>query len=399
MQKNISDTFKATLLLGTTLTVMAGAIVAPALPQISKQFSDIPSIDLLSRLILTLPALFMAILAPLAGYFTDKTGRKNVLLVSLILYAIAGTSGLYLNNLFMILVGRAVLGIAVGGIITAVITLIGDFFEGEKRSQFMGLQAAFAGLGGLVFISLGGFFADIHWRMPFAIYFFALVIFALAYYAVQEPDISQNSGKNDHSEIVFRQNSIPLSIYLIYLMSFFSMIVFYMIPVQMPFMLNAMKGISNTEIGFAIAFVNLASVTTSLLYKNLKKRMKFSTLMAMVYFIIFLGYWIISIADSYLMVIPGILVSGFGFGLMMPNINLWLISLAPPALRGRLVGYLNFSLFLGMFSSPILIQPLIGITGLYNTFFFTAVILLFMSMAFAVFSYRRKLKVFVTGKV
>ncbi len=399
MEKNISGFFKATLLLGTTLTVMAGAIVAPALPQISKQFSDVPSIELLSRLILTLPALFMAILAPVAGYFIDKTGRKNVLLISLVLYAVAGTSGLYLNNLIMILVGRAVLGIAVGGVITAVITLIGDYFEGENRSRFMGLQAAFAGLGGLVFISLGGFFADIHWRMPFAIYIFALVILALAYYAVKEPHIAEESKTDKESDTLFRQNQIPLSVYLIYVMSFFSMVIFYMIPVQMPFMLNAMKGISNTEIGFAIAFVNLASVTTSLLYKYLKKRLRFSTIMALVYLCVFMGYWIISSADSYLMVIPGILVSGFGFGLMMPNINLWLISLAPPLLRGRLVGYLNFSLFLGMFSSPIIIQPLIGFTGLYNTFFFTAVILLFTSMAFGVFSYRRKLRAFVTSKI
>lgn len=398
MEKNITGLFKSTLLLGTTLTVMAGAIVAPALPQISKQFSDVPSVELLSRLILTLPALFMAILAPVAGYFVDKTGRKNVLLISLVLYTIGGTSGLYLHNLTMILVGRALLGIAVGGVITAVITLIGDYFVGEKRSRFMGLQAAFAGLGGLVFISLGGFFADIHWRMPFAIYFFALIILVLAYYAVKEPEIEKQSDEENIHDKPQGRNQIPASVYFVYMMSFFSMVIFYMIPVQMPFMLSAMKGISNTEIGFAIAFVNLASVTTSLLYKYLKKRLKYPAIMALVYLCVFLGYWVISRANSYFMVIPGILISGFGFGLMMPNINLWLISLAPPLLRGRLVGYLNLFLFLGMFSSPLLIQPLIGFSGLYNTFFITAIILLFTSAAFWIFSYRRNLKTFILGK-
>jgi MFS family permease len=68
---------KATLLVASTLTVMAGAIIAPALPQISKEFSDVPGAELLSRLVLTLPALFMGILAPLAGYFTDKAEEKR----------------------------------------------------------------------------------------------------------------------------------------------------------------------------------------------------------------------------------------------------------------------------------------------------------------------------------
>jgi MFS family permease len=79
---------KATLLIGSTLTVMAGAIVAPALPQISREFADVPGIELLSRLVLTLPALFMGILAPLAGYLTDRAGRKKsfVILTGFICY-------------------------------------------------------------------------------------------------------------------------------------------------------------------------------------------------------------------------------------------------------------------------------------------------------------------------
>lgn len=370
---NPSKPLRATLLLGTTLTVMAGAIVAPALPQISKEFSNTPSVELLSRLILTLPALFMAILAPLAGFFVDKTGRKKVLLFSLVLYAIAGTSGLYLDSLIFILAGRAVLGIAVGGVITSVITLIGDYFDGEERNRFLGLQAAFAGLGGLVFITLGGFFADIHWRMPFAIYILSLVIYALAYFSV-----SDKTSKTIHVQDKNSTNKkfyIPTPVFWVYITGFLSMIVFYMIPVQIPFMLNKLEGITNSQIGIAIAFVNLASVITSLLYKHVKRRFKFTHIMGMVYILVFLGFLIIGNATDYWMFIPGILIAGFGFGIMMPNINLWLITLAPSHIRGRLVGYLNFSLFLGMFSSPLVLQPLVNYAGIFPTFRLTALIL------------------------
>jgi MFS family permease len=379
---------KATLLVASTLTVMAGAIIAPALPQISKEFSDVPGAELLSRLVLTLPALFMGILAPLAGYFTDKAGRKKVLLFSLILYAAAGTTGLYLNDLYHILAGRAILGIAVGALITSVITLIGDYFEGEERSRFMGLQAAFAGMGGLIFISLGGVLADINWRMPFLLYVASLIVWIMAIVSVYEPFKEQKSGPDQTNELKTGRRKVQITpvIWAVYAITFFSALIFYMIPTQMPFMLNALDGISNTRIGFAIAFVNVASVSTSLNYGKIKRIMSYPAIMALVYFLVFTGFLIISQAGSYVMMIVGIVFSGLGFVLMMPNLNLWLISLAPSAMRGQLVGYLNMALFLGMFGSPIAIQPLLRWGDLYNVFFILAILIFVLGFFFLIYS-------------
>ncbi len=379
---------KATLLIASTLTVMAGAIVAPALPQISKEFSDVPGIDLLSRLVLTLPALFMGILAPFAGYLTDKAGRKKVLLFSLVLYAFAGTTGLYLNNLYHILAGRALLGIAVGALITSVITLIGDYFEGEERSRFMGLQAAFAGMGGLIFISLGGVLADINWRMPFLLYVASFIVWIMAVISVYEPFKDKNAEPDQIKGQKSTGSKVKITpiIWAVYAITFFSALIFYMIPTQMPFMLNAMEGISNTRIGFAIAFVNVASVSTSLNYSKVKRRMSYPAIMALVYLLVFTGFMIISQSGSYVMMIVGIVFSGLGFGLMMPNINLWLISLAPSAMRGQLVGYLNMSLFLGMFGSPIAIQPLLRLGDLYNVFFILAILIFVLGIFFLIFN-------------
>jgi MFS family permease len=382
---------KATLLIGSTLTVMAGAIIAPALPQISREFADVPGIELLSRLVLTLPALFMGILAPLAGYLTDRAGRKKVLLFSLVLYAIAGTTGLYFNDFWWILAGRAVLGIAVGGLITAIITLIGDYFEGEDRNRFMGLQAAFAGMGGLIFISLGGVLADVNWRMPFSLYIISLFVWFFAMVSVYEPKHGKENKKEMETDSdKIRNNKIPSMVFLVYGITFFSALIFYMIPVQMPFMLNDMEGITNTKIGFAIAFVNVASVTTSVNYGRIRRKISFKAIMAIVYFLVFVGFMIISQSGSYIMMIAGIIFAGLGFGLMLPNINLWLISLAPAPMRGRLVGYLNMALFLGMFGSPIVIQPLVVFSNLYFTFFLVGLLLLVMAIAFFFFTILQK---------
>ena len=51
----------------------------------------------------------------------------------------------------------------------------------------MGLQAAFMGLGGVLFLSVGGFIADLNWRFPFLIYLSAWVILIAIAFALYEP--------------------------------------------------------------------------------------------------------------------------------------------------------------------------------------------------------------------
>ncbi len=178
---------KITLLLASTLTVMSGATIAPSLPAMQTHFSDVANSEFWVRLILTVPALFIVIGSPIAGQLVDKIGRKPLLLGSAILYGFAGSSGFLLNSVFTILVGRAFLGLAVAGVMVSATTLIADYYRGDTRANFMGLQAAFMGFGGVVFLSVGGFIADLNWRFPFLIYLFSWLLIPGILFALYEP--------------------------------------------------------------------------------------------------------------------------------------------------------------------------------------------------------------------
>ena len=162
-----------TLLLISTMTVMAGATIAPALPVIAKSFPNESQLTI--QLILTMPALFAAIGSLFVGNIIDKIGRIKLLVVSISVYGLSGSSGLYLDNIGLLLVGRAILGLSVAGVMTTSTTLIGDYYEGEFRERMIGIQAAFMTFAGVIFISLGGVLADIHWQAPFGIYLLAFV--------------------------------------------------------------------------------------------------------------------------------------------------------------------------------------------------------------------------------
>ncbi len=81
------------ILLSGTLTVMAGATIAPILKEMAVHFSHISNIDLISKLVLSVTSLAIAIGALFIGIIIDKFGRKPVLVTTTILYALFGCDG------------------------------------------------------------------------------------------------------------------------------------------------------------------------------------------------------------------------------------------------------------------------------------------------------------------
>jgi MFS family permease len=356
-----SPQLKITLLLTSTLTVMAGATIAPSLPEMQNHFASEENVAFLVRLILTMPALFIVIGAPIVGIMVDKFGRKPVLAGAALLYGLAGTSGFILNSLGSILVGRAFLGLAVAGIMTSVTTLIADYYPGQARANFMGLQAAFMGFGGVAFLSLGGYLADQNWRSPFLIYLFSLVLLPFIYLALFEPN---RQIKNPSTKEDVPSDKLPIkNVLLIYGIALISQVVFYLIPVQLPFYLKTLANATASQSGLAIAFCTLFSACASFLYGKLKARFSFLSIAILDFILLGCGYSIIGMAPNYPLVLLGLGISGMGLGLLMPNLNVWISSITTDILRGRALGGLTSFFFLGQFLSPIIAQPITKIVG------------------------------------
>ncbi len=353
-----SWTTKSTLLLASSLTVMSGATVAPSLPAMKQQFeSAIADPDLrttLVKLIITLPALFIVIGSPIAGLIVDRFGRKPLLLITAILYGFAGSSGLFLENLPAILVGRALLGLAVAGVMVSATTLIADYYSGPARAAFMGLQAGFMGLGGVVFLTLGGALAQQNWHYPFGIYLFAWPIALLVFAFISEPDRSNSAQPNmGGSESDLTSQSTPIGVMVIvYGFTTLSQIAFYLIPVQLPFYLDGFVKALPSQSGMAIALCTLFSAIASVTYGKLKQRMEFVTFLPIIFGLMGIGYLLIGQSSNWLQVLTGLAISGMGLGILMPNMSVWLSSAVPDSLRGRALGGLSTSMFLGQFLSP-----------------------------------------------
>lgn len=382
---------RITLLLASMLTVMASATIAPSLPAMLKHFETVPNSAYWVRLVLTLPALFIAISAPILGILVDRLGRKPLLFTALIVYGVAGSSGLWLTSLDTIIIGRALLGISVAGITISSTALIADYYVGETRGKFLGLQAAFSSLGGVIFLPLGGWLADTGWRNPFLIYFVALLIVPAVLLFLPEPprqevsqDLGQASIPNSNNSPDHAGRLPYVIIYLTYGAAILSQMAFYTIPVQIPFYLKNLFQSSASQSGLAIAICTLGSAISSFQYQRIKTKLTFFSIYSIALSSMALGFALISFGGSLAVIALGLAFVGLGLGLIMPNMNVCLTSATPVNMRGRVLGGLTTSMFLGQFLSPLASQPLSVAIGLDRTYGLAGIAMVILAIAFIV---------------
>ena len=144
------------LMAGSCLPILGAVLIAPVLPQMQAHFADVPGVDALVPMALTIPALSLALLAPFAGVIVDRLGRKRLLVVSTVLYAILGTAPLWLDSLGAIVASRALVGVAEAAIMTCSTTLIGDYYSGRQRDRYLAMQTMCASISATAFFVVGG---------------------------------------------------------------------------------------------------------------------------------------------------------------------------------------------------------------------------------------------------
>ena len=368
----------------SSLTIMSVITISPALPQMAVVFAHVENAALLVKLVMTIPALMIAIVSPITGRLIDRYGRLRILWLSLLLYAMSGSAGYFLDSLYHLLLSRAVLGIAVGMSMTVVITLIADYFEGATRQRFVGIQIAFMSMGGILFIGLGGILADLGWRFPFLIYLFSLVVLPFSIMFLHEPLVAHKK-RNDSG----RKATAPRVIRILFLNTMLMWIIFFLIPVQIPFHLQAI-GIEKTSLaGAAIAISTAFSAVSAFLYSRIKSRLSFLSVFAFGYVLMGAGFVCVSLSNSYAWVILAMMLSGFGMGIMIPNTNMWVMKITPAEIRGKEIGKLNAFWFFGQFISPIIIFPILNQMTVSLTFLMAAGFLLMLSVSFLIFHYSK----------
>ncbi|WP_445361170.1 MFS transporter [Microbulbifer sp. EKSA005] len=372
---------RITLLCLAALTIMSGATVAPSLPALQQYFSGTPNSDLWSRLVVTLPALSIALCAPLAGWIADRHGRLQLLKAALVLYGLSGLLALFQDSLAGILTSRLLLGVAVAGTMTSVTALVGDYFSREQRLTYLSQQSTFISIGGVVFLTLGGLLASLHWRAPFAIYLLALLLVPAVKIFLWEP---MRVRPFKHRDPKKEKQDNPLAFYTLLAAATLNSLAFTLIPTQIPFYLREIEISSPSLIAMAIASSNVMGAIASLLiYRRARNRLGVLGVFIASFTIMAASFGLLAGAQNLTEIVAFIALYGLGMGTLIPHIFSTALESAPESKRGKTAGFLTTGIFLGQFISPFISQPWIDKMGYSSAFSSMALILMFAASSAA----------------
>lgn len=352
------------LLIPITLSTMAIVLLAPVVPQLMAEFSNVPNADYWVPMVLTTPALCIAVLSIFAGALGDYFGRRRLLIASLAIYGVVGLAPIFLTSLPAILVSRLFVGVAEALIMVTSTTLIGDYFTGQRRDKWLAAQTAMASMSALLFFNLGGILGQSGWRTPFWIYASALGMLALVLAFTWEPgkDAAPAEGGEHHLHNSSWAGFPWARMGAIVFVTIFGSVLFYTVQIQASSGLAA-HGVTNpARAGFLTSIASLGVPIGTYVYGKLSHA-RVARLLFAEFLLLGIGFVMMSFAGGTTGFLVGCGINQFGAGLLLPTLLVWAMSQLRFEVRGRGTGIWQSAFALGQFFSPIAVTYFSHIEG------------------------------------
>lgn len=333
------------LLLPMTMAVMGLVVLVPVLPGMMAQFHAVPGVEYLVPLMLTLPALCVALLAPIAGAVVDFVGRRRTLIVALVVYAVVGMLPMLLDNLMAIIAARVGLGAAEALIVTASTTLIGDYFHGREREKWLANQTAVASISSIVLALLGGALGNFSWRGPFAAYGVS-ILFAIGLLLwTWEP----RQSEQPRAEVVGSGGGFPWSAIMpIALLAIFGGTMFFTMQIQVSNILSEYYAIrSSNQLGLYTGLAGLAVAAGTLLYRQYTARLVVPTQLLIAFGLLGVAYFMMNHSPTSGAFTGWLIANQLGCGMLLPALVVWAMGRLPFEVRGRGTGMFMTGWWLG----------------------------------------------------
>ncbi|MDN3596228.1 MFS transporter [Zunongwangia endophytica] len=331
----------STILLNSSLTIMVGSVIAPALPEIVKNLK----FDFAPGLLVTLPSLGVVFFSLIAGRLINKIGPFKLLSLGLIPYGILGFIGLFLTNNYLLILDRLLLGAACVAIQISVTTFIAQLYEGKERLKIIAWQGMAIELGGVIFLSLGGFLGEQSWQYPFYIYLIAILFFFLSWKSLPKTT-STTTTENQNSTKTIKKNR---TIYPILIGSFFSMAIFFVCYVNLPHYLPEKFNFSESYTGYFMSSISLIAVLVASQLPKIIEKVGSNNTVSLGFFFFSIGYFVFGLASASWLMGLGVIATGIGFGFTVPLLNHMIVDNSNSQNRGKNLGLYSMMVFSGQF--------------------------------------------------
>lgn len=339
----------------SALTSLPGLAVSPIWGELSTIFPHATELDI--QMLTSLPSLLIIPFVLLAGKLAEKRDFIRLLRVGLWLFAASGVLYLFSSRMWQLMAVSALLGIGAGLIIPLSTGLISRYFTGEYRVRQFGYSSAITNMTLVVATAVTGYLAEVHWRLPFAVYLLPLISLVLSAYL--KKDAASVTIKQAAAIIPPIQSTPVISgkygihiRHLVQLMLFYGLVTYVVLAVtfNLPFLMEA-HHFSSGNSGLMISLFFLAIMAPGFMLDSLVKllgnKTKLYSLLA-----IAIGLLLIWISPTEWLIVPGCILVGLGYGIIQPLIYDKTVDTAIPQKTTLALAFVMVMNYLAILLSP-----------------------------------------------
>jgi len=348
-----------------TLTVMAGAVVAPNLPSLVADFQLDPEI---AGILVGTHFITVALSVPGFGVLSDRVGALPVLVPSLVGYALFGILGAVVPGFRSLMVVRALLGISTGGLTASSMGLLGKFYDGEQRQQVLAYASGALAIGNILYPLLAGLLGQVGWRWAFGMYGLAIP-FALGCLSILRRALTDFDRADDRpGSAATPQANTPLRVLVtdpkvlpILVAMLFTSGTIYIAFVYLPIYMREELQAATASIGLVLATTAIGSGCIAA-FGVRRLAHTFGTLATTIGAYGLMAAMLTAFPNVTNLPLMFAVALGFGlaFGTIMPSLYGHLSSRTPTRFQATMLATGTGLGFLGQFLAPIALAPIVS---------------------------------------
>jgi MFS transporter, DHA1 family, tetracycline resistance protein len=355
------------------IDLLGFGIIIPLLPFYAESFG---ASGFTVGLLGTVFSLMQFLVAPLCGRWSDRIGRRPIILGGLLASCVAYVALALADTLALIFVARIVGGIAGGNIPTAQ-AYIADITTPENRAKGMGLVGAAFGLGFIFGPAIGGILTRFGHSTPmWSAAALCLANFVAALFLLPESRHGERTRVSlGRLDLLQRARRHPGLVPLL-LVFFIVSMAFSGFEATFALFASHRYGLNAETIGFVFAFIGVILATVNgVLVGKVVPRLGERRVVPMAIALIAVGLFLVAIAQGIPSLLLALGILAFGMGFNNPALTSAISRMSDPSEQGGMLGLAQSLAALGRIVGPSWGGLLFDRAGMTIPFFSAATIM------------------------
>ena len=332
----------------SAVTSLPGLAVSPILGDMNNIFPKASDLEI--QMLTSLPSLLIIPFVLLAGRLSTGRDKLPMLYLGLAIFTLCGVACLVAKSMTALIIISSILGIGAGMIIPLSTGLVVDYFTGDFRVKQLGYSSAINNLTLVGATALTGYVADINWHLSFLVYLLPGVSLLLCLALRRESAAAEPMESDQYKQQGINKRHLAVLTLFYFVITFASLVVTF----DTAFLFEKYK-IRQELAGVSISLFFLAIMLPGLFLSHIIKYTRSYTNVISA-LLLTLGLLSMTIFKSPAMLVIGVILSGFGYGIMQPLIYDKAAIIAPPHLATQALSIVMAANYIAIILCPFIID-------------------------------------------